>query len=432
MSVADAVPDTHIGPGPGVVPGPDSGGTRHAVWEPRSRIALGVGSARNMIETATAGRRVAVLLDAGLPDALQDSVVSGLRGRPGRLQVWSLRPDEVRLPTLVATAHAAVARLGDVDAVLAVGGGTVLDAAALVRALLAAEGPTSCAALARALGAGRSGLVALPAGLRGPRLIAIPTTVGTAAEVSAAAVVMTSDGRRRLVNGAYLAADDVALDPTMTRTLPSPLLRTGIVESMLRTVHSFIAQPGSGWSQAADDEALELLASLARRGHAAAQGDRDDGLRFDTAVLTCRTVLGPWAAGRLPAMARTWFCANELAAATRVSKMTATAALTPSVWSRLTAGDRRFGEADRLTMAWSVIRRTIPGLRDVPADGLDDLTRRWRLPGLSWPADVTAASVGERALRHWSGGLPMLADLTRDDLVELFTEVQERCAAGSG
>jgi NADP-dependent alcohol dehydrogenase len=388
------------------------------VWAPASRVSIGAGSAEELAAHHGQRGRVALIVDANLAAEVTAALrrALGVRGR-----WWALTPELIDVTLLEATATTIAAELGEVDAILAVGGGSVLDAAAVLRVMLAGGRPR----VPPALTLGRSGLVVLPAVEPMPRLLAVPTTVGTAAEVSRAATLLLA-GRRRLLNAAHLAADEVALDPGMTRTLPPGLLRTGITEAILRTINLLIAPPGRGWYPAADEEAHCLLTALARRGTVAC-GAHDDELRLDVAVLSVRTVLGSWVTGRHPFVGRTWFCANELASVAGVSKMAATLVMAPLVWTRVLAGDTRFGRSDRLTSAWAAVCRGVPTLPRAPVAGLRYLAALWDLPRMTWPAEVGAGELALRTLRFWGGGLPMLAGFDRNDLHALFRQAQVSC-----
>ena len=118
---------------------------------------------------------------------------------------------------------------------VAVGGGPVIDLAAIARAA------TNDDLRRRITSPQRSGAVMLPASATpAPRFIAVPTTVGTGAESSGIATVVV-DGRRRLVIGPCMRPDAAVIDPLATASEPAPVRRGGILEIYLRLAGPYLA-----------------------------------------------------------------------------------------------------------------------------------------------------------------------------------------------
>ncbi|MFE9631882.1 iron-containing alcohol dehydrogenase [Streptomyces sp. NPDC006463] len=383
---------------PGLVPGPP------AVWQRTSRVHLGPGAIGEVLAAERPGRALLVV-DAHQP-GLAD--VIGRVPRAARTDLIRLDPEGCDLEASVSLAE----RLRDFDCVVSVGGGSIMDAVALARLFTAAHETQDRIRL----GGGRPGLVRGPAMSalgRHPRLVAVPTTVGTAAEVSAAATVLVG-GHRKLVMHPLLAADVVALDPVATHSLPRPLVREGALEAILRLCNGYVPRPpGHRFPPTADAEALDLLRDLVH----AVVADRPS---LDVAVLSARTILGFASVGRDAFAGKVWYLANELASMADVRKMQATVAVVPVVWARVLDGDVRFGEADRLRAAWSAIRSGCPDLPDDPVQGIAVLSRSWGVAGPLPHCDPEA--VADRTLRAWGGGLPMLNGFTRRELTRLYAE----------
>ncbi|MFE2411823.1 iron-containing alcohol dehydrogenase [Kitasatospora sp. NPDC059408] len=374
-----------------------------AVWRQRTQIHFGEGALAEVWRRVRAHRTVLVV------DADQPGLAESL---PHDGEVIRVDPLAGDLDSAVVLAG----QLREFERVVVVGGGAVLDQAALARLFTAAPGtPTRIR-----LGGSRPGLVhggpAEPLAGPHPELVAVPTTVGTAAEVSCAATVLV-EGRRKLVMHPLLSADTAVLDPVATASLPGPLLREGTLEAMMRMANAYLMPPGRRCPAAAETEARDLLRELAAAGSTGRPA-------AEVAVLSARTVLGLSMVGRDPFAAKTWFLANELSASAGVRKMAATAAVLPVVWRRIMAGDARLGDRDRLRQAWDAVRAGAPGLADDPVHGIRTLAADWGVDAFAGPAPAPA-DLARSAARAWGGGLPMLAGFTVHELTELYAEVLE-------
>src|SRR5439155_11324356 len=94
------------------------------------------------------------------------------------------------------------------------------------------------------LARGHCGLVALTPATR-PALptVAIPTTLGTGAEVSAAACCERAGDGKLLVLGDALRPAHAAVDPAATAGLPVRLVREALVEILARLLVPFAFRP---------------------------------------------------------------------------------------------------------------------------------------------------------------------------------------------
>lgn len=114
----------------------------------------------------------------------------------------------------------AVYRSHDCDGVVAVGGGSAIDAAKLIRLLATHDGPLETYEATRGGGA----LITNDL----PPMIAVPTTAGTGSEVGRAALVtLAATGWKSLVVSPHLVPDTAVLDPDLTMTVP-PVLTSAI------------------------------------------------------------------------------------------------------------------------------------------------------------------------------------------------------------
>jgi hypothetical protein len=287
------------------------------------------------------GRAVALVTDArldpGLPPLRQllagVAVAGHLRREPGSSDWDYLAATRAFMD---AHRHAAPA---------AVGGGSVLDGARL--AVMAGQvgvgrGPAVWDRLAGVL-AGGGGMFALP----GPPgasadVVCVPTTTGTAAEVSPIAVVRAGTAVA-LVVGPGLRARAAILDPQMTAGLSPAAAVVGLLEPFARAVVPAVC----GSELPLQDNLARAIAGTvvalaeARAALPAAAGQGGDGpehqrWRLAAAEVSAQTHTSFLALGRSPFGARLWPVATECAGV-GLPKATVMAWLLPT-WLRGVAG----------------------------------------------------------------------------------------------
>lgn len=111
--------------------------------------------------------------------------------------------------TTVCEQCAAACREHDRDVVLAIGGGSPMDAAKAIAVMARNDAPC-----AHYFGADKYGKSPLP-------VVAVPTTAGTGSEVTPYAVLIDPEQRaKRTISGAALFPRAAILDPELTRTMP--------------------------------------------------------------------------------------------------------------------------------------------------------------------------------------------------------------------
>jgi alcohol dehydrogenase class IV len=143
---------------------------------------------------------------------------------------------------------------GDVAGVVALGGGSALDAAKL--AGLDSRFPL-------ALSAGLKADVEAPPG---PPLVAIPTTAGTGAEATAVAMLWEGGHKRMFVNH-RLIPDSVLLDPALLLELPPAITAAGGLDAISHAVESLLSTLRTPLSEAPARSALALLPTALRAAY---------------------------------------------------------------------------------------------------------------------------------------------------------------------
>ncbi|XXF76478.1 iron-containing alcohol dehydrogenase [Myxococcaceae bacterium GXIMD 01537] len=165
-------------------------------------------------------------------------------------------------------------REGGCHGVIALGGGSPLDAAKLVQLLTTHEPPLS--RYDDAKGGDRYVRDDLPP------LIAIPTTAGTGSEVSRSGVVTLADtGRKTVIFSPALMPAAAICDPDLTRGLPpGPTAATG----MDAFTHCLEAYLSNGFHPLADAVALDGIARVSRSLPTAVREGQDAAARLDMMV----------------------------------------------------------------------------------------------------------------------------------------------------
>lgn len=199
-----------------------------------NRVVIGAGSARTVgAEIRALGReRALVVTDEGVREvpAVRDLVIS-LRAELRSVDIYDKvqgNPTDLGVEDLVACMQQVRP-----DVLVAVGGGSPLDAA-------------KCANLAfthggRPLDYVRGGPATAVAGRLLP-LIAVPTTAGTASEVTAVCVIVdTQSGRKVSVSSPLLVPDISVLDPEMTVSLPPRLTAFTGMDALTHLVEAYVS-----------------------------------------------------------------------------------------------------------------------------------------------------------------------------------------------
>ena len=191
----------------------------------------GPGSSRTLCKTiAQSGlSRVLVVTDAILVEiGLVEPIVSSLTHAGVECVVYSgVEPD----PTFVHV-DAGLALYNDegCDSVLAVGGGSSMDAAKVIAAAAANPGP-----IRKLEGMMKVKQVPVP-------LFAIPTTAGTGSEVTLAAVISEADTHtKRFFIDPKLLPRMAALDPSMMTGLPKPITAATGMDALTHAIESYLS-----------------------------------------------------------------------------------------------------------------------------------------------------------------------------------------------
>lgn len=160
--------------------------------------------------------------------------------------------DQVREdpPEATVLAAAELARSGNVDGVIAVGGGSSMDVAKVVAVLLGGK-----QALPDLYGVGQVTGNRLP-------LILVPTTAGTGSEVTPVAVITTGETTKAGVSSPVLLPDVAVLDAGLTLGLPASVTAMTGVDAMVHAIEAYTSRHKK--NPLSDNLAIQALDLLSR------------------------------------------------------------------------------------------------------------------------------------------------------------------------
>lgn len=353
-------------------------GSRHGAPAPR-RIE-GPGSARRVGEAARqlGLRNVLLITDRGVRAAgLLAPVTAGLTAHGVAWTAWDgVSPN----PTDASVRR--VARRADglgVDGFVAVGGGSVLDAAK--GAALARRVPGDLARW--------RGWHVHPARL--DPLVLVPTTAGTGSEAQSFALLSCGAGHRKTaLGGPDLMPRVSVLDPWLTRSCPRAVALTAGLDALVHAVETATTTAGTPASRAV---AVRALAAL--WAHLPAVLDGRARTADHAAVLRAAHDAG--AAIEASMLGAAHATANPLTAQHGVPHGLAVAWMLPAVVRLNGADPRARAHLDTLARA--------AGIRGDLATALERAFAAWGVPTASaWglPADAAGACLDD-ALTQWTG-----------------------------
>ena len=152
------------------------------------------------------------------------------------------------------------ARAARCEVVVALGGGSVIDAGKASAALL--TNPEALRNYLEVVGEGR------PLTRRSAPFIAIPTTAGTGAEVTRNAVLMVEEARVKVSLRSPLMLPTVALiDPELTYTLPPAVTASTGLDALTQCIEPFVTPLANPLTDAVAREGMRRVASGLRRAY---------------------------------------------------------------------------------------------------------------------------------------------------------------------
>ncbi|MBC2742275.1 MAG: iron-containing alcohol dehydrogenase [Desulfosarcina sp.] len=209
----------------------------HQALEKIPQLLNGLGAQRPMIITDKG------VAGAGLVDIVNAAITPGVRIGAVEDEV----PPDSDLK--VVNRLAGVYRESGCDAIVAVGGGSVMDTAKGVNIVVSENADD----LMQFSGAGTLTRPLRP-------LVAIPTTAGTGSEVTLVAVIADHDRNQKMLFTSYFLLPDVAvLDSRMTLTLPPAITAATAMDALTHAVEAYTCLAKNPLSDAHALLAIELI-----------------------------------------------------------------------------------------------------------------------------------------------------------------------------
>lgn len=212
-------------------------------------VYSGIGSSLTLCrQLALLGyRKVLIVTDTFLNDSgLLDNIKQALKESDVEFAVYAgVQPDPVFEQV---SEGAALLRKESCDAVLGIGGGSVLDAAKLIA--LVHNNPGDLAFYDGIQKAKKPGLP----------MFAVPTTAGTGSETTPASVITDSKSHRKVaVADGKLVPHYVALDAELTRTMPAHITAATGMDALTHAVESWLSKASTGSTEAMAAAAARLV-----------------------------------------------------------------------------------------------------------------------------------------------------------------------------
>ena len=226
-----------------------------------SRIIFGSGAADEAGALAAGLGRCAFVL-TGRRGARAAPLLEGVRAAAVETVTFAV-PDEPT--TELVRQGTARARDTDCDLVVGIGGGSVIDAGKAVAALLTNGGDPLD--YLEVIGRG------LPITQPAAPYIAIPTTAGTGAEVTANAVLASPEhGQKVSLRSRQLLPRVALVDPALTYSMPAALTAATGLDAFTQVLEPYVSRMANPLTDALCREGLTRVARSLRRAH----GDGED------------------------------------------------------------------------------------------------------------------------------------------------------------
>lgn len=213
--------------------------------------------------------KVMLLTDPGVVKAgLLDPVYESLKEEGLEYDIFDAVEPEPSIQSLLEASK--MAKQGKFDVIAAVGGGSSMDTAKVVAAMMTNEGDIQ----------DFFGVDNVPQ--RGLPTIMVTTTSGTGSEVTRMAVFTDTEvNLKRVVSAQNILADVAIIDPNMTASMPQPVTAATGIDAFIHAVEAYVAINASPMTDTICLEAIKLTAE--NLGPAFANGN-DMAARYNMAL----------------------------------------------------------------------------------------------------------------------------------------------------
>lgn len=221
-----------------------------------SRIIFGAGKIKDLPDLARSHGSSALFVIGSQSDRTE-AIRRTLTARGVSVRLFSV-PHEPTLE-LVAEGGAQV-RLSQCDSVIAIGGGSVLDAAKAMAALATNRQPPLH--YLEVIGDGQ------PLQARPLPTIAIPTTAGSGAEVTRNAVLTSAEHKVKVsLRHAWMLPNIALIDPELTVSMPPSITAATGMDALSQLIEPFVSTKSNAVTDAFCREGLDLISRSLRCAH---------------------------------------------------------------------------------------------------------------------------------------------------------------------
>ena len=176
-----------------------------------------------------------------------EKAVSFLKGESISVEVAVEDRDTPEPATTVVEEVAEIARKGNFDVIVGLGGGSILDVAKMASALLTNPGKTR----------DYFGKEKVPK--RGKPTLIVPTTSGTGAEVTKHAIFLDRESNvKKAVASSNLLPDVAIVDPMLTVSCPPPVTASAGIDAFLHAAEPFLSKNANPITDAMALEAISI------------------------------------------------------------------------------------------------------------------------------------------------------------------------------
>ena len=255
------------------------------VFEVPNKVVFGCGVSQQLVEWVERlqGRSILVVCDPGVKAAgLAEPIVDALKAKFANVAMFdAVKPDpDIELVETMT----AFARDHHSDILIAIGGGSAIDATKAVRILLSEGGH-----IRDYEGMDKITQTCVP-------MIAIPTTSGTGSEVTSFSIVSDHVRQRKMVlAGRAIAADVALVDPTLTLSVPASVTAATGMDAITHAIEAYLSKIATQLTDLNALKAIELISqNLATAVHSPANiearsqvmlGSLLAGIAFNSAIL---------------------------------------------------------------------------------------------------------------------------------------------------
>ncbi|MDP4299327.1 iron-containing alcohol dehydrogenase [Leptothrix discophora] len=375
------------------------------------QVVIGAGSLGQLpqlLRGLRTGRALLVVSRSVRRAGLLDAVLAGLDAAGIGHVIVDDTPAEPDVQDVERTLAASKAA-GACDAVVGIGGGSVIDVAKIAAVVLAHD------VSLRDLLAKR-----VPVPGRGLPTVMVPTTAGTGAEATPNAIVLVAEDALKVgIVDPHLVPDAVILDAQLTLTLPPEVTASTGMDALTHAIECVCSRKGNTFSELYGLEAIRLIGRSIRR--AVADG-HDAKAREDM-------LLGAYYGGVCIATSSTTAVhalAYPLGGTYRMAHGLSNAILLPSVMAY-----NRIGQQARFAAMARAMGVPVEGLDDEAASRAFVDALRQLNADLGVPADLRGLGIGAAdldALVDGAAKVTRLLDnnprpMTRDDLRAIYAEL---------